>query len=232
MGKGGNLRVFFLNIGQALLHAAITDVTARLDKVFHIGRDVPEIWDVTEEPRMTEADGTTRHVWTGIEIPVLGPILFQLPPNMQADVELLRAFLAGLPSDVRPAFEFRHDTWDTPETREVLAPMKTITENLRTASTNLVEIGISAREQFKRVEHMVAETGEVLHTQLGRIDAMTRDVVDRVNSTALVVQDSFLRPAREVAAIAKGFGRGLETLLFRRQKNTVDQAHQDEELFI
>ena len=118
------------------------------------------------------------------------------------------------------------------ETREVLAPMKTITENLRTASTNLVEIGVSAREQFKRVEHMVAETGEVLHTQLGRIDAMTRDVVDRMNSTALVVQDSFLRPAREVAAIAKGFGRGLETLLFRRQKNRVDQAHQDEELFI
>ena len=118
------------------------------------------------------------------------------------------------------------------ETREVLAPMKTITENLRTASTNLVEIGMSAREQFKRVEHMVAETGEVLHTQLGRIDAMTRDVVDRMNSTALVVQDSFLRPAREVAAIAKGFGRGLETLLFRRQKNRVDQAHQDEELFI
>ena len=118
------------------------------------------------------------------------------------------------------------------ETRQMMAPMKTITENLSIASTNLVEIGISAREQFKRVESMVAETGEVLHTQLTRIDTMTRDVIERVNATALVVQDSFLRPAREVAAIAKGFGRGLETLLFRRQRNTVDQAHQDEELFI
>ncbi len=47
-------------------------VTARLDKVFHIGRDVPEIWDITEEPRMKEPDGTEKHVWTGIEIPVLG----------------------------------------------------------------------------------------------------------------------------------------------------------------
>jgi hypothetical protein len=118
------------------------------------------------------------------------------------------------------------------ETRQMMAPMKTITENLSIASTNLVEIGVSAREQFKRVENMVTETGEVLHTQLTRIDALTRDVVERVNATALVVQDSFLRPAREVAAIAKGFGRGLETLLFRRQRNTVDQAHSDEELFI
>jgi iduronate 2-sulfatase len=33
---------------------------------------VPEIWDITEEPRMTEPDGTEKHVWTGIEIPVLG----------------------------------------------------------------------------------------------------------------------------------------------------------------
>jgi uncharacterized sulfatase len=47
-------------------------VTARLDKVFHIGRDVPGIWDVSEEPLMKEADGTEKHVWTGIEIPVLG----------------------------------------------------------------------------------------------------------------------------------------------------------------
>jgi len=118
------------------------------------------------------------------------------------------------------------------EVREMMTPMKAITENLRTASSNLVEIGVSAREQFKRVESMVAETGEVLHVQLARIDTATRDVVERVNSTVLVVQDSFIRPAREVAAIAKGFGRGLETLFFRRRKNTVDQAHQDEELFI
>jgi uncharacterized protein YecE (DUF72 family) len=50
----------------------------------------------------------------------LGPVLFQLPPNMRADVELLRSFLAGLPGDVRPAVEFRHETWDTDQTREAL----------------------------------------------------------------------------------------------------------------
>lgn len=41
----------------------------------------------------------------------LGPVLFQLPPNMKADAALLAAFLAKLPPDIRCAFEFRNKTW-------------------------------------------------------------------------------------------------------------------------
>ena len=118
------------------------------------------------------------------------------------------------------------------ETREMMVPMKAITENLRTASANLVDIGLSAREQFRRVEGMVTDTGDVLHTQLERLDRVTRDVVERVNATTEIVQESVVRPAREVAAVAKGLGRGLEAFFSRRQRSTVDQAHQDEELFI
>jgi flagellar basal body-associated protein FliL len=118
------------------------------------------------------------------------------------------------------------------ETREMMAPIKTITENLRTASVNIVEIGIAARDQFRRVEGMVNDTSEVLQNQLARLDSATRDVVERVNGTAQVLQESVIRPVREVAAIAKGIGRGLEALFLRRPRPTVDQAHQDEELFI
>jgi uncharacterized protein YecE (DUF72 family) len=50
----------------------------------------------------------------------LGPILFQLPPNLKADVELLESFLNLLPRTMRAAFEFRHDSWDTAEVREAL----------------------------------------------------------------------------------------------------------------
>jgi hypothetical protein len=118
------------------------------------------------------------------------------------------------------------------ETRELMVPIRTITENLRTASTNIVEIGVVAREQFRRVEGMVNDTSEVLQTQLARLDSATREVVDRVSGTAQILQDSVVRPVREVAAIARGVGRGLEAFFFRRQRNTVDQARQDEELFI
>ena len=41
----------------------------------------------------------------------LGPILFQLPPNMKKDVPRFRGFLGLLPSDRRYVFEFRHDSW-------------------------------------------------------------------------------------------------------------------------
>jgi uncharacterized protein YecE (DUF72 family) len=50
----------------------------------------------------------------------LGPVLFQLPPNLQADVDLLETFLKLLPRTMRAAFEFRHESWDLPEVRQAL----------------------------------------------------------------------------------------------------------------
>ena len=41
----------------------------------------------------------------------LGPVLFQLPPNLKCDVSLLRDYLALLPEGLRYAFEFRHESW-------------------------------------------------------------------------------------------------------------------------
>ncbi len=41
----------------------------------------------------------------------LGPVLFQLPPNMKADPQLLQEFIATIPKGVQAAFEFRHDSW-------------------------------------------------------------------------------------------------------------------------
>ncbi|MGA2403413.1 MAG: DUF72 domain-containing protein, partial [Syntrophobacteraceae bacterium] len=41
----------------------------------------------------------------------LGPMLFQLPPNLKKDVPRLRGFLALLPPQWRAAFEFRHQSW-------------------------------------------------------------------------------------------------------------------------
>ena len=41
----------------------------------------------------------------------LGPVLFQLPPNLKCDVPLLTEFLTGLPSHLQIAFEFRDESW-------------------------------------------------------------------------------------------------------------------------
>jgi uncharacterized protein YecE (DUF72 family) len=50
----------------------------------------------------------------------LGPVLFQLPPNLKADASLLAEFLAILPRGVASAFEFRHDSWFTDEIFDLL----------------------------------------------------------------------------------------------------------------
>jgi uncharacterized protein YecE (DUF72 family) len=50
----------------------------------------------------------------------LGPILFQLPPHLKCDVDLLRGYLELLPTGMRYAFEFRHASWLADPVYEVL----------------------------------------------------------------------------------------------------------------
>lgn len=51
--------------------------------------------------------------------PRLGPILFQCPPSLRFDRDLILSFLDTVPPEVRAAFEFRHPSWD--EARPLLA---------------------------------------------------------------------------------------------------------------
>jgi uncharacterized protein YecE (DUF72 family) len=50
----------------------------------------------------------------------LGPVLLQLPPNLQRDDGRLENFLARIPRDVRWAIEFRHPSWHAPEVEALL----------------------------------------------------------------------------------------------------------------
>jgi uncharacterized protein YecE (DUF72 family) len=50
----------------------------------------------------------------------LGPVLFQLPPNLPKDAARLRDFLALLPPERRLAFEFRHQSWFDEEVFTIL----------------------------------------------------------------------------------------------------------------
>jgi len=41
----------------------------------------------------------------------LGPLLYQLPPNMKRNDVVLESFLSSLPQEYRHVFEFRHESW-------------------------------------------------------------------------------------------------------------------------
>jgi uncharacterized protein YecE (DUF72 family) len=49
-----------------------------------------------------------------------GPLLFQLPPYLRCDLERLDTFLRGMPFGAQVVFEFRHPSWFSDETYEVL----------------------------------------------------------------------------------------------------------------
>ncbi len=50
----------------------------------------------------------------------LGIVLFQLPPSMKLDLDRLAAFLDILPRGLRCAVEFRHESWFTARTYDLL----------------------------------------------------------------------------------------------------------------
>ena len=50
----------------------------------------------------------------------LGPVLFQLPPNLSIDLPRLTVFLDSIPQDVPCAFEFRNKSWLVDEVFEEL----------------------------------------------------------------------------------------------------------------
>ena len=52
--------------------------------------------------------------------PALGPVLFQQPPTFPCDLGLLRDVLQQLPSSMRPAFEFRHPSWERDDVLDLL----------------------------------------------------------------------------------------------------------------
>ena len=41
----------------------------------------------------------------------LGPLLYQLPPNMKRNDEVLESFLSSLPQEYQHVFEFRNESW-------------------------------------------------------------------------------------------------------------------------
>jgi uncharacterized protein YecE (DUF72 family) len=54
----------------------------------------------------------------------LGPLLYQLPPQMERDDDRLRSFLQLLPREYQHVFEFRHESWFTDGALELLREYK------------------------------------------------------------------------------------------------------------
>ena len=78
---------------------------------------------LTHMKRLRDIEQGLKRFYDAIEplakSPKLGPVLWQLPERMQADVPLLEQALDGLPPG-RHCFEFRHPSWFSDEVLELL----------------------------------------------------------------------------------------------------------------
>jgi archaellum component FlaC len=82
------------------------------------------------------------------------------------------------------------------------------------------------------VHSIVRASSNTAQGSLERVDLAVERTVSRFEETGEYVQTQVLHPVREVAAIVKGIKAALETLFGYPDRKPIDQAYQDEELFI
>jgi uncharacterized protein YecE (DUF72 family) len=77
---------------------------------------------ITHFARLRDVGDPVRHFCQVAQTlgPQLGPVLFQLPPNLARDAGRLADLLALLPAGLATAFEFRHPSWFADEVYEHL----------------------------------------------------------------------------------------------------------------
>jgi ABC-type transporter Mla subunit MlaD len=93
------------------------------------------------------------------------------------------------------------------------------------------EIVIAARDQMTRLDSLVTEASDSARLQIERIDVVVCDTMNRVQETTAAVQNTILRPVREVNGVVAGLRAAVSTLS-RGNRASVDHATQDEEMFI
>jgi len=93
------------------------------------------------------------------------------------------------------------------------------------------EITTTARDQVQRLDTLVNDAAERARLQIEQIDAVVGDTVNRVQETAAAVQNTVLKPVREVNGVVSGLRAAISTFA-RGNRASVDHATQDEEMFI
>ena len=107
----------------------------------------------------------------------LGPVLFQLPPNLKFDPALLKGFLDQLPRTLHAAFEFRNASWFVDETWTLLKERNValcVAESETMASPDVTTADF-AYYRFRKASYPAEERAKMLKT-LGAHAAQSRDV--------------------------------------------------------
>jgi len=130
----------------------------------------------------------------------LGCVLFQLPPNLKKDTELLRAFLQDLPEGMRCAFEFRDASWFADEIYDLL--------RAKNAALCLAE--------SEKLSTPLVATADYGYLRLRREDYGAADIArwaDAIRAQAAGWSDAFVYFKHEESGIGPKLAQDLGALL-------------------
>jgi uncharacterized protein YecE (DUF72 family) len=125
---------------------------------------------ITHIQRLKGVEGFLREFLLSIE-PLakagkLGPVLFQLPPNMKFDAALLRESLGQVPRTIKAAFEFRNASWFVDETWSLLKEhhVALCVAESETLTTPDVTTANFAYYRFRKADYSMDERNAMLQT--------------------------------------------------------------------
>ena len=118
----------------------------------------------------------------------------------------------------------------------VLATTNRIMEETRPRISEIsgeaVEMVRSGRQQVERIGELLHDAGDRARTRLEQIDQAVDSTVEQVGQVGDAMKRAVLRPVREANGLAAGISAAVATLVHHSRKPSVDQATQDEEMFI
>ena len=93
------------------------------------------------------------------------------------------------------------------------------------------ELSRLSLQQAQELSSFLDEATASARYQIGRLERTVSMTTDRIEETTAIVQGGILQPVREVSAVIIGVKRALE-VLFKSERKQINQAYQDEEMFI
>jgi len=99
-------------------------------------------------------------------------------------------------------------------------------------TNEMVDIARTGREQVDRIGEVLRDVTGRAQTRIQQIDRTMENTVDQVEHVGDVVKRAVMSPVREVNGIAAGISAAVSTLVSRPKRPSVDEATQDEEMFI
>ncbi len=115
--------------------------------------------------------------------------------------------------------------------REISIQFNEMSGNLSSATKYFAESAGLIKEEVAELRLLVGETAVTAKDKVALVSQTIDRTQAQVTTTADFIQDKVVQPAAELAAVLAGIRKGLE-VLFAPSPKQIDQAYQDDELFI